>query len=152
MNRTRTAIILAVLMFALVSVPQFEAREGGIDKDGDNGCGCHGDATSATNIAVDGLPDVFNVSETYVFTVTITNDDVEGTSGGLDRAGGFRIWVDNGVGTLESVPDEQGNVAQEMDGALTHTGELNSVRSWTFQWTAPADDTAIATFKIYSNK
>lgn len=154
MNRTRTAIILAVLMVALVSVPQFEARKGGIDKDGDNGCGCHADsggANPATEITVDGLPEVFNVSETYVFTVTITNDDVEGTSGGFDRAAGFRIWVEDGVGTLESVPDEQGNEAQEMDGALTHTEELNSVRSWTFQWTAPADDTAIATFNIYSN-
>jgi len=151
MRNARIFSILAILMISLVAIPQFQARPGGIGSIGDTGCGCHGDQTSATVITVEGLPEVYNVSEAYIFTVTVTSDDVVGASGGWDRAGGFRIWVDGGVGTLESVPDAQGNLAIEMDGGLTHTEELNSVRSWTFQWTAPADETSIATFTIMGN-
>ena len=38
-----------------------------------------------------------------------------------------------------------------MDGGLTHTDEANTVRSWTFEWTAPAADDLNVDMKIYGN-
>ena len=42
-------------------------------------------------------------------------------------------------------------MAQEMDGGLTHTSESNDVRTWDFEWTAPADDSQFVDFKIHGN-
>ena len=108
----RITAVLAILLLALVTAPGFEARQAGIGSQGDNGCACHGSATSATVITIDGLPETFNASEEYEFTMTITNDDVVGTA---DQSGGFRVYVVDGVGTLESLDG-----SQELEGGLTH--------------------------------
>ena len=42
-------------------------------------------------------------------------------------------------------------MAQEMDGGLTHTTESNGVRTWDFEWTAPADDSQFVEFTIHAN-
>ena len=99
-------------------------------------------------ITVDGLPDVFNASEEYFFTLAISNDNVPIDN--PDQNGGFSIILKGG-GVLESVPDIDGNVAQEMEGGLTHSMDINDRRTWDFKWTAPADDTAIASFLIFGN-
>ena len=150
MNGKRTFALIAILMMALVTIPQFEASPGGIGSNANDGCLCH-TQSSATVISIDGLPETFNASEEYTFTLSITNDEVVGASGGFDRTGGFRIWVEDSVGTLEAVPDEQGNVGHEIEGALTHNDDVNNVRSWTFKWTAPADETQTATFHYLAN-
>ena len=150
MNGKRTFALIAILMMALVTIPQFEASPGGIGSNANDGCLCH-TQSAATVISIDGLPETFNASEEYTFTLSITNDEVVGASGGYDRSGGFRIWVEDSVGTLEAVPDAQGNVGHEIEGALTHNDDVNSVRSWTFKWTAPADDTQTATFHYLAN-
>ena len=126
MNGKRTFALIAILMMALVTIPQFEASPGGIGSNANDGCLCH-TQSSATVISIDGLPETFNASEEYTFTLSITNDEVVGASGGFDRAGGFRIWVEDSVGTLEAVPDEQGNVGHEIEGALTHNDDVNNV-------------------------
>ena len=146
--KTRSVAILALLLVALVSTTSFEARQAGIGGGGDGGCSCHGGMTDNTVITIDGLPETFNASEEYFFTLTITNDDVPVENS--DQNGGFRMILQGG-GVLESVPDIDGNSAQEMDGGLTHTMDINDRRTWDFKWTAPADDTAIADFLIYGN-
>ena len=85
----RTVAILAILLVALASTTTFEARQNGIGKGGDGGCSCHGGMTPDTVITVDGLPEVFNASEEYLFTLTISNDKVPPTN--PDQNGGFRI-------------------------------------------------------------
>ena len=142
----RSIAVLAILLIALASTTSFEARQTGIVSEG--GCGCHGGMSADTVITVDGLPDVFNASEEYLFTLTISNDNVPVEN--PDQNGGFSIILTGG-GVLESVPDIDGNVAQEMDGGLTHTMDINDRRTWEFKWTAPADDTAIASFLIFGN-
>ena len=146
MMRGRSVAILAVLLIALASTTTFEARQNGIGSGGDGGCSCHGGMVDSTKITVEGLPDKFNASEEYVFILKITNDGV--TEDG-EAAGGFRI-IPTG-GTLESIPDINGNTAQDMDGGLTHSTDINKQREWEFKWTAPADDTTIADFIIYGN-
>ena len=145
--KARTVAILALLLVALASTTTYEARPGGIGKQGDGGCSCHGGMESNTVITVDGLPSTFNASEEYLFTLTITNDDVEISDDGAH--GGFRIIPSGGV--LESVPDINGNVANDMEGGLTHSLDTNDRRTWEFKWTAPSDDTDIANFIIYGN-
>ena len=148
MMKGRSIAILSILLIALAYTTSFEARQTGIVSEG--GCGCHGGMNSNTVITVDGLPEVFNASEEYIFTLTISNDDVPITGDNSDQNGGFSIILTGG-GVLESVPDVDGNVAQEMDGGLTHSLDTNDRRTWEFKWTAPADDTAISSFLIFGN-
>ena len=148
MMRGRSVAILAVLLIALASTTTFEARQNGIGSGGDGGCSCHGGMVDSTKITVDGLPDKFNASEEYLFTLTIANDDVPVEN--PDQNGGFSMILTGG-GVLESVPDIDGNTATEMEGGLTHNLDLNDRRTWEFKWTAPADDTAIASFLIFGN-
>jgi cytochrome c oxidase subunit 1 len=140
----RTIAILSLLLIALASTSTFEARPTGMGDVEPAGCTCHGGMTDDTVITVDGLPSVFNASEEYLFTLTISNDKVPPTN--PDQNGGFRIFVEDGVGALESLDG-----ASEMDGGLTHNMEINDRRTWAFKWTAPADDTAIANFVVYGN-
>ena len=71
--RTRTLALLSIVLISLVMVPQFDAAPGGIGSAGDNGCSCHGGPSSDTVVSVTGLPETYNSSETYTFTVTVTN-------------------------------------------------------------------------------
>ena len=75
--RRRVVGILSLLLVALMLVPQFSALPGGIGAAGNAGCSCHaGGDDGSTTILVEGLPETFNASETYVFTVTLLNDDM----------------------------------------------------------------------------
>ncbi|MDP7373873.1 MAG: hypothetical protein QF445_00045, partial [Candidatus Poseidoniaceae archaeon] len=74
MMKGRSIAVLAILLVALASTTSFEARQTGIVTEG--GCGCHGGMNSNTVITVDGLPDVFNASEEYLFTLAISNDNI----------------------------------------------------------------------------
>ena len=125
--RTRAIAILSIILISLVAIPTYTAMPGGIGSAAENGCTCHGGSSSNTQVLVDGLPGVFNASETYSFTVTVVNDDLTRAGDDNGRMGGFRI-SSNG-GTISSLNE---SLSQEMDGALTHTLESNTVRQWTF--------------------
>ena len=147
--------VLALILLMLVAAPQFEAMPTGIGSAADCGCSCHGGAASDTDVLVTGLPDAFNASETYTFTVTVQNDVMELYNGGVTEAdgtgwnghaGGFRILS---TGGMVSTVDE--TLGHEMDGGLTHTAAGNAVRTWDFEWVAPADDSKVVEFTIYGN-
>ncbi|MEC7239259.1 MAG: cbb3-type cytochrome c oxidase subunit I, partial [Candidatus Thermoplasmatota archaeon] len=152
--RIRTISLLSIVLISLVMVPHMDAAPGGIGTIGDNGCSCHGGPSSDTTVTVTGLPEIYNSSESYLFTVTVTNDVMEIYNGGSTegddpwngRAGGFRILASKGV-----VAPIDPAMAQEMNGGLTHTTESNGVRTWDFEWTAPADDSQFVEFKIHGN-
>ena len=75
--RRRIVGVLSLLLVALMLVPQLSALPGGIGSAGNEGCSCHiGGDDGSTTILVEGLPETFNASETYVFTVTLVNDDM----------------------------------------------------------------------------
>ena len=142
----KTLLVACFLILTLVSTNSIEARQTGIVSEG--GCGCHGGMNSNTVITVDGLPEEYNESEEYFFTLTISNENVPVQN--PDQNGGFSIILTGG-GILESVPDADGNVAQEMDGGLTHTMDINNRRTWEFKWTAPDNNSASVSFLIYGN-
>ena len=148
--RGRAAALLGVLLVALMAAPQFTAAPTGIGSAGDQGCTCHGGASPDTSVLVDGLPESYNASETYTFTVTVVNDVMTLYDDGGDdwngHAGGYRILVSHG--DVVAVPESQGHI---MDGGLTHTSEGNTVRSWTFEWTAPAADDLNVEMTVYGN-
>ncbi len=144
--RARAAILMVVALAALTLAPTFEAMPTGIGSAGDGGCSCHGGASGDTTVVVTGLPEVFNASETYAFSITVVNDDLPRSEPDAGRMGGYRILTTEG--SVSAVPESNGHV---MDGGLTHTAEANTVRTWDFVWTAPADDDATADFTIYGN-
>ena len=141
--RTRAIVLLGLIMVSLVAIPSYTAMPGGIGSQADGGCSCHGGPSSSTQVLVDGLPSIFNASETYSFTVTVVNDDLTRATDDNGRMGGFRI-ISNG-GTISSINE---TLSHEMDGALTHTVEANTVRQWQFEWIAPADSEAVVDFTI----
>ena len=142
----KTLLVACFLILTLVSTNSIEARHTGIVSEG--GCGCHGAMNSNTVITVDGLPDEYNLSEEYFFNLTISNENVPVQN--PDQNGGFSIILTGG-GILEPVPDADGNVAQEMDGGLTHTMDINNRRTWEFKWTAPDYYSTNVSFLIYGN-
>ena len=74
MQRMRILALTIVLSTLLAVAPQFSAQPQGIGSQGDPGCQCHGAANTATIVTLDGLPEQFNVSETYDLTLTVRND------------------------------------------------------------------------------
>ena len=140
----KTLLVVCFLLLTLAGTNSIEARQTGIVTE--NGCGCHGSINSNTVITVEGLPDEYNLSEEYFFNLTISNENVPVQN--PDQNGGFSIILTGG-GFLESVPDADGNVAQEMDGGLTHTLKINDRRTWEFKWTAPDYYSANVSFLIY---
>ena len=144
--------ILGLILLSMFAIPQFTAAPGGIGNIGDNGCSCHGSPSADTTVTVTGLPEQFNASETYPFTVTVTNDAMTLWADGIEedgwntRAGGFRILASKG--TVTSVDP---TLSQEKEGGLTHTDEGNKFRTWDFEWVAPADDTVFTEFTINAN-
>ena len=143
---TKTLLVVCFLFLTLAGTNSIEARQTGIVSE--NGCGCHGGMNSNTVITVDGLPDEYKLSEEYFFNLTISNENVPVQN--PDQNGGFSIILTGG-GILEPVPDADGNVAQEMDGGLTHTMDINNRRTWEFKWTAPDNYSANVSFLIYGN-
>ena len=108
--KTRTITLISLLMLALFAAPQFSARQGGINAQGDAGCSCHGSSPSdATMITVSGLPETFNASESYPFTLAITNAGIV-YDGATGAKAGFRILVSGG-GSISSVPE---SIAQDI--------------------------------------
>ena len=146
--RGRVATLLGVLLIALLAAPQFTAAPAGIGSAGDQGCTCHGGASPDTTVLVDGLPATYNASETYSFTVTVVNDQMElyERDDGKVIVGGYRILVSHG--TISSVPDTH---MKELEGGYTHTAEGREVRSWSFEWIAPAADDLNVEMKVYGN-
>ena len=141
--RTRTITILTVFMLSLFAVPQMDALSSGPGSVADSGCSCHdlAAAPTPTSITVDGFPESFNASETYTFTLTIDNELV--VDGAKDHLGGYRILTTGGT-----VVNSDPTLGQELEGGYAHTIAGNKQRSWSFEWTAPADDETNADFTI----
>ncbi len=149
MKHIRSIAVLALLMLALFAVPQMNALPTGVGSAGDKGCYCH-DKSASTIITVDGLPEVFESGSEYTFNVSVTNPTLVRATPNNGNVAGFRILISGG-GVIAHLEDAQGNSAKEMSGGLTHTEELNNFDTWTFVYTAPADDTAVSTITIHGN-
>ncbi|HIA40195.1 MAG TPA: hypothetical protein EYN88_04865, partial [Candidatus Poseidoniales archaeon] len=114
----KAALLVLVAMAALIAAPTMTSLPTGIDSQGDSGCTCHGDSSTATTIVVDGLPENFTAGQSYDFTLTVVNDgmtlwqDGDAEAGWNGRSGGFRVIVSEGTVTGDST------LTQEMKGGL----------------------------------
>ena len=140
----RLTLVLVLIM--LLAVPSMNGQPQGIGASGDEGCYCHGGAADETVILVHGLPDRFNVSQTYEFSVEVHHPTIEPASGGA-AIGGFRITVDNGALPVPA----NASLAHVVDDGLTHTRAGAMERNWTFNWTAPDDPEARVAFSFVAN-
>ena len=84
-------LVVCFLLLTLAGTNSIEASQTGIVSEGG---GCHGGMNSNTVITVDGLPDEYNLSEEYFFTLTISNENVPVQN--PDQNGGFSIILTGG--------------------------------------------------------
>lgn len=137
--------LLAVIL--IVFLPGMEGVSSGIG-DVNNGCNCHGggSASNQVTVLINGLPDVYNSSEIYQLTVSISGGPEEG---GIN-AGGFNLNANGGE--FISLDNLTRVISEPKKGAeITHTSQGNDVRQWTVEWKAPLDDSNDIQFTVYGN-
>ena len=111
-----------------------------------DGCTCHMDEQLNEGMySLDGIPNTYVPETTYNITLTVNDTNVDSINGSV-RYGGFLAEVSEGI----FVANE--NYWLGGSGSyISHNDNSNMVRSWTFQWTAPAEGTGDALFTIYFN-
>ena len=143
---SRRLVVFAVLAFAMVIVPVVTSVPSGIDHSlVKNGCNCHdgGGPSDSVTASIEGVPESYNGSESYTLTVSFTGGP--GTEGN-ENVGGFNLWTSGG--TFASL-DSSTQLKNPND--ITHTLEGNNQRSWTLEWTAPADNESDVDFMLHVN-
>ena len=110
------------------------------------GCTCHMDEQLNEGMYnLIGIPDKYIPEQTYNITLTANDTNVVSVEDAV-RYGGFLAEVSEGV-FLSGESLWVGG-----DGSyISHNENSNDVRSWDFQWTAPADGAGDAVFIIYFN-
>jgi hypothetical protein len=143
--QTRMGAILILFCCLLLTTSSGIAEKDGIS-DVPNGCNCHNAVPhGSVIISLEGLPDAFNASETYMMNISVSGG-AEQIEEPLNTAG-FNVWVSRG--TL-SIVDGASDVQIE-NGEATHTEAGNDQRNWTVLWTAPPSDEVTTEFRITVN-
>ena len=147
-KKTLSLGFIIAIVFAVTAFPTANSVPTGIADPNmvANGCTCHTDGIMASDVVINltELPENYNVSQVYTFTLKISGGP-EPLEGG--NQGGFFIAAS--YGTLESVD----NTTQVPEGQthLTHNAYGNGQREWSFKWTAPESDSKVAVFTVYGN-
>ena len=147
-KKTLSLGFIIAIVFAVTAFPTANSVPTGIADPNmvANGCTCHTDGIMASDVVINltELPENYNVSQEYTFTLKISGGP-EPLEGG--NQGGFFIAAS--YGTLESVD----NTTQVPEGQthLTHNAYGNGQREWSFNWTAPESDSKVAVFTVYGN-
>ena len=147
-KKTLSLGFIIAIVFAVTAFPTANSVPTGIADPNmvANGCTCHTDGIMASDVVINltELPENYNVSQVYTFTLKISGGP-EPLEGG--NQGGFFIAAS--YGTLESVD----NTTQVPEGQthLTHNAYGNGQREWSFNWTAPESDSKVAVFTVYGN-
>ena len=143
---SRRLVVFSVLAFAMVIAPVVTSIPSGVEHGlVQNGCNCHdsGGASDSVTASIEGVPESYNASESYTLTVSFTGGP--GTEGN-ENVGGFNLWTSGGTfASLDS--STQLNTPND----ITHTLEGNDQRSWTLEWTAPADNDSNVDFVLHVN-
>ena len=147
-KKTLSLGFIIAILFAVTAFPTGNSLPTGIADPNmvANGCTCHTDGIMASDVVINltELPENYNVSQVYTFTLKISGGP-EPLEGG--NQGGF--FISASYGTLESVD----NTTQVPEGQahLTHNAYGNGQREWSFNWTAPESDSKVAVFTVYGN-
>jgi cytochrome c oxidase subunit 1 len=132
-NISRSLAVFTILALAMIIAPAATSFPTGVSGVKDSGCNCHGAIPSDTvTPMIEGLPEIYNYSETYTVTVSFTGGPTD--SGNINQ-GGFNLWISYGtIAVLDST------VQSFADNEVGHTEAGNDQTSWTVEWTAPAND------------
>ena len=147
-KKTLSLGFIIAIVFAVTAFPTANSVPTGIADPNmvANGCTCHTDGIMASDVVINltELPENYNVSQVYTFTLKISGGP-EPLEGG--NQGGFYNAVS--YGTHESVD----NTTQDPEGQahLTQNAYGNGQREWSFNWTAPESDSKVAVFTVYGN-
>jgi len=141
MASLRRMTVVIGLLLCMGFMPNSPASPEGVGQEGNQGCQCHAEDTGL-NIAILGLPEVYEANTTYVLTLTLASG-IEPASNASQ--GGFRMVVTNG--TLSFDAEE----AQPLDGGWTHRAAGTEQREWTFAWTSPSDNNSRTEFRVWGN-
>ena len=136
----RLLAALTILILLIAFQPLTEGSSSGIT-DLSSGCVCHGgglESTEAT-VTMEGLPENWEVGETYDIFINLSGPESTGIN-----TGGFNLQVTSG--TLTS----QFDAVKIEDNEATHTTIGNDQRSWVIQWTAPSSHGS-TTFNVLAN-
>lgn len=154
---TRNNTLLALLLLTALLIgksayghPAGGAQSGAGDewaKDAiENGCSCHSDTQlEKGTYRLEGMPASYNPNAIYNISLTIDDENVISNEN-ISRYGGFLATTNEGtfVANEEYWVSDNGNY-------ISHNDNSNDVRNWTFQWTAPSENSGDALFTIYFN-
>ena len=133
---------MAVLLICLVFATPAYSLPTGIDDRGDQGCVCHGGIDETTTVNITGLPERFNSSQSYNFTLKIDSPVAESQNPD-DAKGGFRVIISKG--------EIIGEGWQFIEGGYTHNQSINTQRTWNATWIAPSDNSTYSSFIFHGN-
>lgn len=107
----------------------------------DFGCTCHGGGVASDSVIVKikGVPQAYEVGETYNFTISLSHDS--------NTEGGF-LLSDRGSGTF-TVLEEEG--VREAMGDPDSVSQSASGNDWLVPWTAPDSDVGVIHFSLVGN-
>ncbi|MGB1492520.1 MAG: choice-of-anchor V domain-containing protein [Candidatus Poseidoniaceae archaeon] len=139
MRATVAVIVLALLAQVAVSAPS------GIGSAANEGCLCHGEKNTNTNVELHGLPKSFESNTSYNFSIVVTSQTIPQNTNG--ESGGFRLLVTGGSIFF----NETEGLIQVLDDGWTHTELGNTVRMWNFSLMSPADNSSYVDLTVYGN-
>ena len=139
MRATVAVIALALLAQVAVSAPS------GIGSAANEGCLCHGEKNTNTNVELHGLPESFESNTSYNFSIVVTSQTIPQNTNG--ESGGFRLLVTGGSIFF----NETEGLIQVLDGGWTHTELGNTVRMWNLSLMSPEDNTSYVDLTVYGN-
>ena len=135
-SQRKVSMVLVLLL--VLAVPQ-DAFGWSAGKTGSStsGCSCHGGGANQVTPSLSGLPvDGYAPDSTYNLTIG-------GSGGPTGSNGGFNLDADDGTFS------NPGSNAQISSGEVTHSN--SNARSWTVNWTAPANGSGNVTFDLAVN-
>ena len=136
--------IVAVIALALLAQVAVSAPSG-IGSAANEGCLCHGEKNTNTNVELLGLPESFESNTSYNFSIVVTSQTIPQNTNG--ESGGFRLLVTGGSIFF----NETEGLIQVLDDGWTHTERGNTVRMWNFSLTSPEDNTSHIDLTVYGN-
>ncbi len=137
--------IMLVLIVIALFIPVGTSFPEGIGAHANDGCLCHGEKNSNTQIEIQGLPDTFESDTTYNFSIEVISQTIPADEEG--EKGGFRLLITDGF--IDFNTSE--GLIQDRDNGWTHTEAGNFVRIWNLSFTSPDDNTSYVDFTIHGN-
>ena len=136
---------MLVLVLLALLIPFATSAPWGIGEIANDGCLCHGERNTNTQVEIQGLPDSFEANMTYNFSITVSSQSVPANLDG--EIGGFRLLITGGTVGFNS---SEGFV-QNLENGWTHTEAGNAVRHWNLSFTSPNDKASFVDFTVYGN-